>query len=80
MRIGDVAQQLGVSTRTLRHYEAAGLIRPTRLTGHSLPGTIPSLIWPVFRGSFPTPHTVSAWRNSRTSFAGSRRSVPVPRS
>jgi MerR family copper efflux transcriptional regulator len=32
MRIGDVAQQLGVSTRALRHYEAAGLIRPTRLT------------------------------------------------
>jgi DNA-binding transcriptional MerR regulator len=31
MRIGIVAQQLGVSTRALRHYEAAGLIRPTRL-------------------------------------------------
>lgn len=31
MLIRDAARHLGVSTRTLRHYEAAGLIRPTRL-------------------------------------------------
>ncbi len=31
-RIGDVAAALGVSLRTLRHYEDAGLITPTQRT------------------------------------------------
>ncbi|GGC89106.1 hypothetical protein GCM10010994_53690 [Chelatococcus reniformis] len=31
MHIQDAARHLGVSARTLRHYETAGLIRPTRL-------------------------------------------------
>src|SRR5262249_4065640 len=28
--VGELADQLGVTTRTLRHYEAEGLIRPRR--------------------------------------------------
>ncbi|UTD29510.1 MerR family transcriptional regulator [Bradyrhizobium sp. WD16] len=31
MMIQEAARRLGVSARTLRHYEAAGLIRPARL-------------------------------------------------
>jgi MerR family transcriptional regulator, copper efflux regulator len=31
MRIQQAAQRLGVSTRTLRHYEASGLLRADRL-------------------------------------------------
>ncbi len=31
MRIHQAAQRLGVSTRTLRHYEASGLLRADRL-------------------------------------------------
>ena len=30
MQIREAAQTLGVSTRALRHYEASGLLRPTR--------------------------------------------------
>ncbi|MCP2324697.1 DNA-binding transcriptional MerR regulator [Hamadaea flava] len=30
MKIGEVAQQTGVSVRSLRHYEAEGLIEPGR--------------------------------------------------
>jgi MerR family transcriptional regulator, copper efflux regulator len=30
MQIREAAQHLGVSTRALRHYEASGLLRPTR--------------------------------------------------
>ena len=30
MRIGELGQRVGVTTRTLRHYEALGLIRATR--------------------------------------------------
>ncbi len=30
MRIGDLARQAGVSTRTLRHYEELGLLTPRR--------------------------------------------------
>jgi len=31
MRIGDLSRCTGVSARSLRHYEEAGLIRPVRL-------------------------------------------------
>jgi len=31
MRIGELSRFTGVSARSLRHYETAGLIRPTRL-------------------------------------------------
>jgi DNA-binding transcriptional MerR regulator len=31
--IGDLAQELGVTTRTIRFYEERGLIRPARSTG-----------------------------------------------
>jgi DNA-binding transcriptional MerR regulator len=29
--VGELADELGVTTRTLRHYEAVGLIRPARI-------------------------------------------------
>jgi DNA-binding transcriptional MerR regulator len=29
--VGELADELGVTTRTLRHYEAEGLIRPARI-------------------------------------------------
>jgi DNA-binding transcriptional MerR regulator len=32
--VGELADELGVTTRTLRHYEAEGLLRPSR-AGHN---------------------------------------------
>jgi DNA-binding transcriptional MerR regulator len=29
--VGELAEELGVTTRTLRHYEAEGLVRPSRI-------------------------------------------------
>lgn len=35
LKIGEVAQRLGVNPRTIRFYEAAGLLPPPRRTEHS---------------------------------------------
>ncbi len=35
LRIGEIAKLLGVTEKTLRHYERVGLLRPPRRTAHS---------------------------------------------